>query len=273
MPVLILTSDNEEIETEIARKTARRLGYKALNREFLEEVANTHGLDPKKLAHAMDNTPSLLKRMPEKTWNYFLSCVEMEVLGKLLEDDWVCWGLGAHLYVMVVSHVLKVKLIGNLNTGSPKENSGKSGQVRKKMIADETGKKDKWSMAAFNRKQSDADLYDMVINLEQIQEEEVIETLVTTLGYPRFKAMTYSKNTLSDMALAARVRNALLKTLTDIRVTADNGTVVVTTTSVKREKTKKIEAIKRISEKIEGIGYLEVHWNKDILTEASTSFR
>lgn len=268
MPVLILTSDNEKIENEIAQKTARRLGYKTLNQEFLDEVANTHGLDRKKLALAMVNTPSLLKRMPEKTWNYCLSCIEVDVLERLLEDDWVCWGLGAHLYVMVVSHVLKVKLIG-----SPLEGPDSPSQLRSKRTLDENDKKDRWSMAAFNRKQSDSDLYDMVINLAQIQVDEAVDTLVTTLGYPRFKAMTYSKTTLSDMALAARVKNVLLKTLTDIRVSANSGTVVVTTTSVKREKDKKIQAIKRISEEIDGIGYLEVHWNKDILTEASTSFR
>jgi len=61
--------------------------------------------------------------------------------------------------------------------------------------------------------------------------------------------------------------------LTDIQVDAQNGTVVVTTASVKREKSKKIDTIKKIAAQVEGIGYLEVHWNKDMLTEAAMSYR
>ena len=85
--------------------------------------------------------------------------------------------------------------------------------------------------------------------------------------------MTYSKNNLVDQALAARVKNALLISLTDIHVQAQNGKVVVTTSSVKRERSKKIEAIKEIAAHVNGIGYLEVHWNKDIITEAVISCR
>ncbi|MBW2653910.1 MAG: cytidylate kinase family protein [Deltaproteobacteria bacterium] len=272
MSVLILSSENEELENQIAQKTAERLGYTTLDQQFYNEIAKKYTLDSKKLMDAMIITPSFLKRMPSKQWYYYLSCVEVEVLARLLEDNCVCWGLAAHLYVAVISHVLKVRLIGGHSLMSSGQGNMDEGKI-KKIIAEQERSRENWSMTAYNRKEADPGLYDMVINLDQVQPDEAVDTLSTTMGYPRLKAMTYSKNNLADRALAARVKNVLLKSLTDIQVDAQNGTVVVTTASVKREKSKKIDTIKKIAAQVEGIGYLEVHWNKDMLTEAAMSYR
>ena len=267
----ILSSENKEREREIAEKIAQKLSYTTLNEQFLNRIADKHILERKKLGNAMGSTPSILKRMSEKWWHYSLSCVELEVLEQLVEDGCVCWGLSAHLYVMVISHVLKVRLIGGHDSISQSDRHKKD--RHKKEIVRQQRNREKWSMAAFNRKEADPGLYDMVINLDQIQTDEVVNTLTTTLGYQRFKAMTYSTKNLKDQALAARVKNQLLKSLTDIHVQAQNGTVVVTTSSVKRERSKKIEKVKKIVGHVKGVGYLEVHWNKDIMTEAAMSCR
>jgi Cytidylate kinase-like family len=266
MPVLILSSESKEVERAIAEKTAQKLAYKLLDEQFLNKIADKHFLERKKLSGAMNTTPSILKRISEKWWHYSLSCVELEVLEQLAQDEFVCRGLSAHLYVMNISHVLKVRLIGGHDFVLLSE------RQKKEMVRQERNR-EKWSLTAFNRREPDPGLYDMVINLDQIQIDEVVNTLAATLEYPRFKAMTYSKNNLVDQALAARVKNALLKSLTDIHVQANNGTVIVTTSSVKRERSKKIEKIKEIAGQVNGIGYLEVHWNKDILTEAVISCR
>ncbi|WP_080802449.1 hypothetical protein [Desulfamplus magnetovallimortis] len=260
MPVLLFASENQELENDIAHQTANQLGYKTLNRGSLAEIANRHSLELPKLEDALQNTPSILRRMPSKLWHYYISCVEMEVLDRLLDDNVVCWGLGAHLYVLVVSHVLKVRLIGGY--GQQTDPDIKREKLRKK-----------WSLAAYKREEADPKLYDIVINLDQIKPEEAVGTITSTIDYPRFRPMTYSRNNLMDRALAARVKNALLKTLTDIHVHAQNGTVVVTTTSLKREKEKKIAAIKEVAGQVEGIGYLEVHWNVDPVNEAAVSSR
>ena len=273
MPILILSSENKELENEIGQKIAQKLEYTTLNQEFFSEIAHKYTLDSKKLMNAMDITPSILKRMPSKQWYYYLSCVEAGVLDRLLEDNCVCWGLAAHLYVAIVSHVLKVRLIGGHDSIPRSDRPNMTPDKIKKIIAEQERSRENWSMTAYNCKEANPGLYDMVINLDQVQTDEVVETLSTTMGYPRLKAMTYSKNNLTDRALAAKVKNVLLKSLTDIQVEAQNGTVVVTTTSMKRAKSKKIDTIKKLAGQVDGIGYLEVHWNKDMLTEAAMSYR
>jgi len=260
MSVLIFASENQELENDIAKQTAAKLGYKTLNQEFLAEIALNHSLELSKLEEAMGSIPSIFRGMQSKTWHYYLSFVETDVLDRLLEDNIVCWGLAAHLYVLVVSHVLKVRLIG-----------GHDSSVKSEVVKER--QREKWSLAAYKRKEADPGLYDLVINLDQIKPSEAVTTISATVDYPRFKPMTYSRNNLTDRALGAKVKNLLLNSLSDIHVHAQNGTVVVTTTSLKREKTKKIAAIKEIAGNIEDIGYLEVHWNKDSLKEAAQSSR
>ncbi|MCP3941718.1 MAG: cytidylate kinase-like family protein [Desulfobacteraceae bacterium] len=273
MSILILSSENKELEKEIGKKIAQKLSFATLNEQFFNKIAARHRLEIKKISEAMNITPSILKLMPAKTWHYYLSCVELEVLEQLLEDRCVCWGLAAHLYVMVISHVLKVRLIGGYGSVSQSGQFSMAPDKMEKHIAQQERNREKWSMAAFNRKEADPGLYDMVINLDQIQVDEVVDTLSMTMGYSRFTAMTYSKKKMADQLLGARVKNTLLKSLTDIHVHVQDGTVVVTTSSMKREKSKKIETIKEIAGRIEGIRYLEVRWNKDIITEAATIFR
>ncbi|WP_300464617.1 cytidylate kinase family protein [Desulfobacula sp.] len=274
MPILILSSENKDLEQEIAEKIAKKLSYTTINEHFLNKIADKHLLERKKMWEAMHSTPSILKRMSPKLWHYSLSCVELEVLERLVEDRCVCWGLAAHLYVMIVSHVLKVRLIGRNDSCSQSDIVKMAPDKMKKYLARQERDREKWSMKAFNRKEAEPGLYDMVINLDQIQVDEAVNTLSMTMEYPRFKAMTYSKNNLMDHVLAARVKNALLvKSMTDIHVHTQNGRVVVTTSSVKREKSRKIETIKEIASHVKGIGYLEVHWNKDIITEAAISCR
>jgi len=262
MPILILSSENKELERELAEIIAQKLGYTTLDEQFFNIIADTHLIDRKKIRQAMNTTPSIVKRMPVKFWYYCLSCVELEVLEHLVEDDCVCWGLWAHFYVMDISHVLKVRLIGDAaSTQLPIV------PVRtKKQIAQAERNREKWSLAAFNRKEADPGFYDMVIDLDQNPVSQVADTLIKAMGDPKYRAMTYSKNNLMDFVLAARVKNALLKSLTDIQVHAQDGTVVVTTRSMKRGKLKKIETIKEIAGQVNGVGYLEVHWYKDIIT-------
>ena len=58
-----------------------------------------------------------------------------------------------------------------------------------------------------------------------------------------------------------------------MRVKARNGTLIVETMALKREKRKKTRAIKESAEKIPGVEYVEVHAFNDIFRQAAESFR
>ncbi len=253
MSIIIISSDTAEIEQSIAQKVATAMDCQLLDRRILEDTAKKYQIDPGKLAEALETTPSLFKSLSSGQWRYLLACVEADVLDRLLADKIVCYGLSAHLYVTGVSHALKVRIL-----------SGDGPQTEKKR-ENQLQQRKKWSVAAYNEDETELSRYDLVINLDQIDPAEAVKTITGAAQYRKFQVMTYSMKCLSDLALAARVNVALLKTMTDISVQARDGSVIVATKAGNRQKRKKIETIKELAGNVEGVRYVEVHVKKNLL--------
>lgn len=275
MSIIIFSSDSMDLEKDIAEKTADAMKYKRVDRQILTDIASKYQLSEAKLQEALEKTPSFFRKMPQKLWQQCLSCIESEVLEQLLEDNIVCWDLAAHLYVLGVSHALKVRLLAGYDSLIDKlvNEKGFSRQRAQKWLKDQSRQREKWSNAAYERDETDPSLYDLVINLEQIDPEEAVKTITGAVAYRKFQPMTYSIKCLTNLSLASKVTVELLKSMTDIRVKARDGTVVVTTKALKRQKRNKAAAIKEIAGNIEGVNYVEVHVITDIFGEAAGSSR
>ena len=257
MSIIIISSDAREIEEKIAGKIVEAMGYNRLGRQILADVAAKYQIDPGKLSEAMETTPSLFKKLPSRKWRHYLACVEAEVLDRLLADNIVCWGLAAHLYVTGISHVLKVRILSGSSMMGEKSRAGKLPQRKK------------WSLAAYNYDETDLSRYDLVINLDQIDPAEAVKTITGAVKYRKFQVMTYSMKCLSNLALAAKVNVTLSKSMADIKIEARDGAVVVSTKALNRQKRKKIETIKELAGNVDGVSYVEVHVEKNILKETA----
>jgi hypothetical protein len=251
MSIIIISSDAVESEKDIAEKVAAATEYQLLDRSILPSVAKRYEVDADRLKEALDNRPSWLQKMPSKLWRFLLAAIEAEVCDRLLEDRMVCRGLGAHLYVRDVSHVLKVRIL------SPKENSNERYSEHRK----------KWSQEAYGFDETNPSYFDLVINLDKISTEEAVQTITGAVAYRKFLPMTYSIKCLSDQVLAAKVSLVLLKSMSNINVRAQDGAVIVTTRASTRDKRKKIAAIKELACNINGVNYVEVHVKKNISQE------
>lgn len=269
MSIFIISSDAREIEESIAKQVAETMGYKLLNRDILAAVAASCQVDANKLNEALKNTPSLFKKLPSREWRHCLACIEADVLEKLMADNIVCQGLAAHLYVIDVSHAMKVRVLSGKRKGIQEaaERRGISLQKAEKWLASELLHRKKWSLAAYNYDETDLTRYDLVINLDQIDPAEAVKTITAAAEYRKFQVMTYSMKCLSDLALAAKVNGVLLKSMADVRVQARDGSVIVATKASNRQKRKKIETIKELAGSVEGVSYVEVHVKKNILGE------
>jgi cytidylate kinase len=274
MPVIIFASDLYQESREISKKTAESLGYKYVDRKILTSAAAKHDVPEAKLIKALDEIPSFMG-MSSKAWKLYLAYIQEAVLGELLDDKAVCHGLAAHLYVLGVSHVLKVGIIMDLDERAKHvaEQEKVPFEKAKKIVQRQGKYRKRWSLSAFNRDETDPSRYDMVINISQITPEEAVGMITTATGYRKFKPMTYSIKCMQDRELASRVRSALLRNFPDVRVQARDGTVVVEIKALKREKQKKAKAIKEIAGKISGVHYVEVHVFNDIIGQAAESGR
>jgi cytidylate kinase len=275
MPIIIISSETAQSAQQIAQAAADALGYKCLGPEILADIAAKYGLQVDKLNEALGNDQSKFRRMRAKRRSQLLAYIEAEVLDRLMTDNIICWGVASHLYVQGVSHAMKVRLLVNSGQEAEKvaQQSGVSVQRAAKSIQNAIRKQEQWALSAYGLNESESAMYDLVINLGQIDPDEAVRTIAGAVAYRKFKPMTYSIKSLAENALAAKVKTKLLETLSEIRVQARDGKVVVTSKALKRERQKKAAAIKELAGQVEGVEFVEVHLINYVIREAAESFR
>ena len=274
MSVIIISSDSDQTGLEMARSTAENLDYQLINREILGSVADKYQIPEEKLLQALVECPSFL-RMSSKLWNRYLAYLQEATLAELIKDDKVCQGLAAHLYVLGVSHVLKIRILSDPEnlTQQRASQEGVSLEKARKLLNQEKKHRRRWSIDAFGLDETDPSHYDLVISLSKIDQDEAVRIIKETISYRRFRPMTYSIKCMHDIELSSRVRAALLERISDVRVRANSGTLVIETTALKREKQKRSNLIREIAGNIPGVEYVEVHVVNDIFRQAIESFR
>ena len=112
----------------------------------------------------------------------------------------------------------------------------------------------------------------MLISLRRIDQEEAVKIITETVSSQQFKPMTYSNKCMRDLELASRVRAALLERFPAIKVSANNGTIVVESVGLLKGRKKKAAAIKKLAQNIPGVEYVEVHSSNGFLRRSSGSF-
>lgn len=276
MPVIIISSDSYQTGREIAQSAASALGYDLLGREILKKTADRYKVPEDKLTEALHETPSFLgMSMSSKLWNRWLAYIQEAVLSELLRGNVVCQGLAAHLYVLGVPHVLRVRILSDVEKRVTQlvSQRGISSDKARKTLERKKEASRRWSMEAFRLDETDPSQYDLVIGLSQIDQEEAVKIIKETAGYARFRAMTYSIQCMEDLALSGKVRAVLSERFPGTKVRADRGTLVIETLALKRDKEKRVKAIKAIAGEIQGVEYVEVHVINDFLRQAAESFR
>lgn len=274
MSVIVISSDSYQKGQEIAQACAQKLGYRRLGREILKTVAATHHIAEEKLVKTLEEVPSFLG-MSARIKNRCLAYIQEAVLGQLLDDGVICFGLAAHLYVLGIAHVLKVRVLADPEARLREMAAQMNVSVDKaaKLLKKKDKLRKRWSLEMFKVDETDPAGYDLVVSLSQIDPAKAVQIITDMVSYRKFRPMTYSIKCLQDKALASRVRAVLLEHFPDVRVDANGRTVVVETGGLKREKRKKTAAIKELAEKIPGVGYVEVHIINDIFRQAVESFR
>ena len=272
MSIILISSDRYETGRAIAQKVAEATEYAFLDREILAEVARESGIPEPKLRNSLEPSSSSMT-FSSKAKNRALATVQAAVMSRLLDDNTVCHGLAAHLYVLGISHVLKIRILAKTDeSASQIASERKVGMEKaKKILKKQEAASRRWSLDVFRRDETDPSEYDMVINLGQIDPDEAVNAIAETIRYRKFQPMTYSIKCLKDKELSIRVKLALMEKYPDVYVTAKGSTVVVRTKALKREKRKKAENIRALACKVPGVAYVEVHVISNIFRQAAES--
>ena len=242
MPVIAISADNPETGQMIAGQVAQKLNYQLMDRSNLPEVARQFGVSDEDLAQALDQPPGLLA-MRSRRRRELLNMIQAACLEEAAEDNLVCEGLCAHLYLQGVSHALRIRIVNQ-----PGKEPGRCEQEQRR-----------WSQEFFDCDQTEASLFDLVLNLASIEPEQAVDIICETAGYRKFQAMTYSRQCLTDKILASRVRLKLMPQFPSVQVQSSHGTVVANLSSRSCGWGKKKHEVRRMASEVPGVNYVEVH--------------
>lgn len=213
---------------EVAEKLADRLGYRCVAREVLLEASEEFNVEEAKLLHAVHDAPGFFERMGKGRQRY-IAFIQTALLRHLKLDDVVYHGLAGHYFVRDVPHVIKVRILADLEEriGIVMSRDGVSRKDAEALLHRNDEERRRWGKHMYGIDPADPCLYDLVLHIRNLRTEDAVEVLAQAAKLPSFQSTPESQQKIEDLALAAEVRAVLVDTKPDIEVVASRGEVKI----------------------------------------------
>lgn len=256
MAIITISRTSYSQGREIAERVAERLGYALVAREVILRAAGRLDVPEIELARAMLDAPSLLERFGSSKETYRAQFA-VELLRRATEDDVVYHGHAGHFFLPAISHVLKVRLIADMEDRIRQQTERESisrGQARSILEKDDEERR-RWSRDLYGIDASDPILHHLVIHVGPLTTTAATDIICDLARRPDFRATPASRQALQDLLLAAEVRARLVVDDPLVEVSARDGVVSVKTrgpklreSSLRREIERRVRAIDGVRE-------------------------
>jgi cytidylate kinase len=259
MAVITISRGSYSRGKEIAEKVAVKLGYKCISRDLLLEVSKEHNIPELKLVHAIHDAPGMLSRLNRKEEKY-IAFIKSALLNHLKEDNIVYHGLAGHFFVKDVPHVLKVRVLSDMDDRVRLEMERKNISAKKarRILKKDDEERRKWSQRLYGIDTANASLYDLVIHIKQLTVDDAVEIICGCVSKEQFKTTPESQNMIENMALSAAIEKVLLDVGPDIKVCVDKETAYIETESAVCAEDSLVAEIKQVVETFEGISDVQI---------------
>ena len=260
MALITISRGSYSYGKAIAEKVAQRLGYECVARDVLLEASKEFNIPEIKLIRAIHDAPSILDRFIYGKEKY-ITYIRAALLKHLQKNNVVYHGLAGHFFVRGVSHVLKVRIVADMDqrVKLESEHEGISeGEALRLLKADDEERR-KWSQQLYGIDTSDPTLYDLIIHVKKISVDDAVDIICHTVGLAHFQTTPESQQAMDDLSLAAEVKAALVSLKPNIEVSSQNGIVEVKTEALEVQELKLVQEMKRIVETIQGVKDIKIH--------------
>ncbi|MEW6079186.1 MAG: cytidylate kinase-like family protein [Thermodesulfobacteriota bacterium] len=273
MPIITISRGSYSRGKEVAEKVAARLGYECISRDVLIEASEIFNIPEIRLVRAIHDAPSVLDRFRFGKERY-VAFIRAALLRRVQGDNIVYHGLAGHFFLQNIPHVLKVRIIADMEDRVREEmkREGVAADKARDLIQKDDGERRKWSLSLYGIDTADAGLYDMVLSIRTLRVDDVVEAIVDAAGRPCFRNTAESQRILDDLTLAAQVEIALVDEFPRVKVTAADGVVHVYITVGLSRLTSKSESdvirpVEEIARLIGGAQEVRVHLSHSVMTD------
>ncbi len=260
MAIITISRGSYSKGKEVAEKVAERLNYRCLSRDVILEASGLYHIPEIKLVKAIHDAPSVLDRIRGGKRAY-IAYYKSALTGLVREDNIVYHGLAGHLLLKGVPHILKVRIIADLEDRVRNEmkQEGIGENAARSMILKDDQERRKWTMSLYGADPWDSSLYDLVIHIQRFTVSNAVDFVCQAAEMDQFRTTRESQQKMDDLALACRVKAALVELNADVEVTCEYGNVLVFAGTDERLARRLREKVKTLGREIGGINNIEVH--------------
>ncbi|MFH1760170.1 MAG: cytidylate kinase family protein [bacterium] len=192
---------------EIAERVAEKLGYKCISREVLLEAAKDFHVPLGKMIKALKKKPGIFEKMTREKQHYLVFITD-ELIKAVRNENAVYHGLAGHLLLKKVPHVIRVKVVANMEyrikTAMDRYRFSRKKAIN--YIAKVDHERNNWVKAIYHVERNDLHTYDIVINLDKIKMDTAVNLVVSLAKREEFKATEESRKLMNEMILVTDVR-------------------------------------------------------------------
>jgi cytidylate kinase len=189
---------------EVAEKVAQKLGYECLSRDILLEASEEFNIPEIKLIRAIQDAPSILDRFTRQKEKY-VAYIRAALLKHVQKDNVVYHGLFGHFFLQDIPHVLKVRIVADLEARVADEvkREGISESKAREVLMKDDEERRKWALQLYGADWWDATLYDLVIHLKTIKVDDAVDLLYHIVQLPGFQTTPESQEAINNLMEAA----------------------------------------------------------------------
>lgn len=259
MAIVTISRGSYSRGKEIAEKTAAKLGYKCISRDLLLEVSEGYNIPEIKLVHAIHDAPGILERFNHKKEKY-IAYIKLALLSHLKDDNIVYHGLAGHFFLTDVPHVLKVRVLSDMQDRIRMESELKGVDTDKahNILKNDDKERRKWSRFLYGIDTADPSLYDLVIHIKKLTVDDAVDMICESISKEQFKTTPESKRKIEDLTLAAAINKAMLELGVDAKVRVDNHTAFIETQTAIGAEGRLAQEIKEVAEAYDGISETKI---------------
>ena len=254
MSVITISRGSYSHGKEIAEKVAQKLGYECISREIILEASAEFNAPEISLIRAIHDAPSILNRLSHEKEKY-IAYIQVALLRHFNKDNVVYHGLAGHFFVKEISHVLKARIIADIQDRVKLE-MAQEGISRKEalgILKKDDEERRKWSQMLYGIDTHDSSLYDLVLHIHKITVDDAVDIICNTVSLKHFHTTLDSQRAMDDLLLSAEVYAAIMEIKAGIEVSAQNGTALVKIEAPVTKERKLIEDIEKAAMEVSGV--------------------
>ena len=254
MSIITISRGSYSRGKEVAEKVAQALGYECLSRDILLEASERFNIPEIKLIRAIHDAPSILQRFSYSKEQY-VAYIRAALLRHVQKDNVVYHGLAGHYLLEGIPHLLKVRIIADLEDRVAEEMKREkiSAEEARRILVKDDEERRKWGLKLFGTDTWDPNLYDMVIHIKTITVDTAAEIIRCAVERPCFQTTPESQKLVDEMSLAARVEAALVEEIPSVKVEVKKGEVFISLRGALCSDEELMSRVKRLASNVAGI--------------------